>query len=222
MRSLHCFVLALVVCSMLAVAGCTTNAAPAAPATHTPSVSLAPLAIDRTDLPDGYVLTMSRAKTEAEMSSLAKSLGWQAGYVAEYTQSGGENPTGCVVLHTLATYPESSMPDIINYVNKTEHSYSNVIYTDFPVTGLGTGSKAFIGGVQNNGMPVAETTTGSSSLPVAAETIGEKTRENTYDQNFVEVVFSKGTTFEVIRMSCTAIDAEQAIAIAQKAYKKIP
>jgi len=71
-------------------------------------------------------------------------------------------------------------------------------------------------------MPVAVATTGSSSLPLAEETIGEKTRENTYDRNFVEIAFSKGTTLEVIRMSCTAIDEKQAIAIAQKAYAKIP
>ena len=215
--------LAAVVCAVLAIAGCTTPANPAATATPASAPSLSSLAIDRNDLPEGFVLTMSREKNATEMGSLAKSLGWQAGYVAEYTKSTDTAGNQVVVLHSLATYPESSMPDIIGYVNRTDHSYSDLAYFDIQLTGLGGNSRGFVGYVPAQGMSLPEETVPATSGPLSAGSVlVENTPTITYGQNFIEIIFSKGSTFEVIRMSGPVVDVKEAIAIAQKAYAKIP
>ncbi|MDD1689118.1 MAG: hypothetical protein LUQ66_00460 [Methanoregula sp.] len=217
-------ILAVLVCAALAFAGCTTAPTPSATATHSPAISLSSLALDRTDLPEGYVLTMVRQKNATEMGSLAMSLGWRAGYVVEYTDTKdvpGQSPF--VVLQSLATYPESSMPDIIEYINRTDHSYSDLVYTDLRLSGLGENYRGFVAGVRNPGLSPAVITASRTSAPLSATGLTmENTNQNTLGQNFVEIVFSKGTTLEVIRMSGPVVDDKAAIAIAQKAYAKIP
>ncbi|MCK9631880.1 MAG: hypothetical protein M0R30_09575 [Methanoregula sp.] len=224
-------ILALLVCAALAIAGCTTTdtsapatPVPAATATYSPATSLSSLSLDRTDLPEGYVLTVTRQKNATEMGSLAKTLGWRAGYVVEYTDTKevpGKSPF--VVLQSLATYPESNMPDIIEYINRTDRSYSDLVYTDLRLSGLGENYRGFAAGVRNPGLPPAVTTASGTSVPLSATGLTiENADQNTLGQDFVEIVFSKGTTLEVIRMSGPVVDDKAAIAIAQKAYQKIP
>jgi len=218
MRIFPYLILAFLLCGALAVAGCTTSTTSPPPVTAT-AISLPSIAIDRTDLPDGYVLTMSRVKNESDVSSLARTLGWQAGYVVQYTKS---SDPGTVVIHSLAGYPEDSMPDVVEYVNTADRSYADLKYFDIVVTGLGNNSRAFIGYIPNSSEVVAGTTTpASGTLPSAAVAI-EGSETATYGQNFVEIVFAKGDILEVIRISGPVIDDKEAIAIAQKAYAKIP
>jgi len=212
-------VLAILVCTALAVAGCTT--APASPVTpiHSPAVSLPALAIDRTDLPEGYVLTMSKEKNATDVSDLARTLGWQGGYVVQYTQTTA--PTR-VVLHSLATYPESSMPDVIEFINRTDRSYTDLSYFDISAPGLGKNSRAFVGYIPNQGqLPTVTPTSAIGSLASTGLSM-KGTTENAYGQTFIEIIFANGTTLEVIRMSGTVLDDEEVIALAQKAYSKIP
>jgi len=213
-------VLAILVCTTLAVAGCTT--APASPVTptHSPAVSLPSLAIDRNDLADGYVLTMSKEKNATDVSDLARTLGWKGGYVVQYTKTTA--PTN-VVLHSLATYPENSMPDVIEYINRTDRSYTDLNYYDISVPGLGKDSRAFVGFNPNQGQ-LPTVIPASANDPLATTVLSMKgTTENVYGQNFfLEIIFANGTTLEVIRMSGDTMEIKEAIAIAQKAYSKIP
>jgi len=213
-------ILAILVCTALAVAGCTTAPAVPVTSTHSPAVSLPSLAIDRTDLPEGYVLTMSKEKNATDVSDLARTLGWKGGYVVQYTKTTA--PTN-VVLHSLATYPESSMPDVIEYINRTDRSYSDLSYFDISVPGLGTNSRAFVGFNPNQGQ-LPTVTPASAKDPLAITGLSMKgTTENVYGQNyFIEIIFVNGTTLEVIRISGDILDDKEAIAIAEKAYSKIP
>lgn len=218
MRSSIILILAILLCVALAVAGCTseTKTPPAATAT---AISLPSIALDRTDLPEGYVLTMSKLKTSSDISPLAQSLGWQAGYVVEYTKS---TAPGTVVLHSLAGYPAASMPNVLDYVNKADRSCSDLEYFDIGVTGIGDNSRAFIGYIPNKDqVPIVTTVPAAGPLSdIAVSTEGSKTV--TCGQGYLEIVFTKGNVLEVIRFSGPVIDDKEAIAIAQKAYSKIP
>lgn len=221
MRSLQYFILLILICGVLAVAGCTTNTAPAVPATHTSSVPLASLAIDRNDLPEYYILTASYDKNITEMGELAQHLGWQAGHVTEYMTT-KDVPEGfqTVVRQTLATYPESSMPEIIRYIVQSDQSYSNLVYTDFPAPGLGGNGIVF---VANNRMLADATPVPTVTGALAAsDALKEQTFERPDGQIFAEAIFAKGTTLEVIRMTGPAPDPQNLTVIAQKAYSKIP
>ena len=218
MRSFVVLVLFLLVCGVLAAAGCTSGTANPPPVTAT-AISLPSIALDRTDLPEGYVLTMSKVKTDADVSPLAQSLGWQAGYVAEYTKSAAP---GTVILHSLAGYQESSMPDVLEYVNRADRSCSDLEYFDIAVTGLGDTSRAFIGHIPAKGQ-VAIPTAASASGPLPDIAVSnEGTNTMTCGQGYLEIIFTKGNVLEVLRFTGPVTDDKEAIAIAQKAYQKIP
>jgi hypothetical protein len=218
MRSSIVLILAVLLCGALGVAGCTSGTTHPPPVTAT-AISLPSIALDRTDLPDGYILTMSKIKTDKDVSPLARSLGWQSGYVAEYTKSAAP---GTVILHSLAGYKESSMPDVIAYVNKADRSCSDLEYFDIGVTGIGDNSRAFIGYLPDNGK-VAIPTNAPAAGPLSdiAVSTGE-TNTMTCGQGYLEIIFAKGNVLEVIRFTGPVTDDKEAIAIAQKAYQKIP
>jgi hypothetical protein len=217
MRSLHILILAILLCGALAIAGCTSATKTPPPVTAT-AVSLPSIAIDRADLPEGYVLTMSKVKNASDVSPLAQSLGWQSGYITEYTKSAAP---GTVVLHSLAGYPAANMPGVIDYVNKADRSCSDLKYFDIAVTGVGNNSRAFIGYMPNQDqVPVTST---AATGPISTIAISkEGTKTGTCGQGYLEIVFTKGNILEVIRISGPVIDDKEAIAIAQKAYAKIP
>jgi len=218
MRSSISLILAVLVCGALAVAGCTTSSTNPPPVTAT-AISLPSIALDRTDLPDGYVLTMSKVKNASDVSPLAQSLGWQAGYVAQYTKS---SAPGTVVLHSLAGYPAGSIPDVVDYVNKADRTCSDLKYYDIAVTGVGDNSQAFIGYVPaQDQVAVMTNAPAAGSLSSVAVSM-EGTQTVICGQNYVEIIFAKGNVLEVIRFTGPVIDDKEAIAIAQKAYAKIP
>jgi hypothetical protein len=227
MHNSRYLILAALVCAALAVAGCTTApAAPATPSTPAPAVSLPAIAFTPADLPTGYVLTMDRQKNVSELSELAMRLGWQAGYIVEYTDSRSPEGRQNVISQTLTTYPESSMQDVIAYISKVDHSYPDLIYTDIPLKGLGLpeNSRIFVGGynppeVQAQVMLAVPTTANPLS---SADVLTPASSREPNGQGFVEVIFSKGTTLEVIRMSGPTPNDREMIALAQKAYQKIP
>jgi hypothetical protein len=224
MRSLTSLVITALICGALAVAGCTTAPAATTAPAPAPAVTLSSLVLDHTDLPDeSYILTINREKDPSEMGELAKSLGWRAGYVVEYTTT-KDVPAGFqnVITQTLTTYPESSMPEIIQYIVKADKSYSDLVYTDFPAPGLGKNGMIFVGNARFPSSMVLVTVPTAPGALSAAEALKEPAYERTGGQIFAEAIFSKGTTLEVIRMTGPAPDPQVLTGIAQKAYAKIP
>lgn len=218
MRSLPYLILAILLCGALAVAGCTSGTKTPPPVTAT-AISLPSIALDRTDLPEGYVLTMSKVKDVSDVSPLAQSLGWRSGYVAQYTKSVAP---GTVILHSLAGYSEGNMPDVVDYVNKADRTCSDLNYFDIVVTGVGDNSRAFIGHIPNQEQ-VPVITIAPAAGPLSDVAVSkEGTNTVTCGQGYLEIIFTKGNVLEVIRFSGPVTDDKEAIAIAQKAYSKIP
>lgn len=216
-------ILAAIVCTALTVAGCTTTTTPAAPATPAPATTLASLALTPAEVPPGYVLTESREKNATELSSLAMDLGWQAGYVVKYTNSSAASGSRDVILHTITTYPKSSMPDIITYVSMADRSYGDITYTDLKMEGMGRNGGGFVGRVKPGSQPVAMIIIPTTESPLSAgERLVPASSPVNYGQDLAEVYFSKGTTFEVIRMSGPHASGEEVLNLAGTAYAKIP
>jgi hypothetical protein len=220
----HCFlILALLAGAALAFAGCTTPSAPAATPTAAPAPSLASLALTQSDLPAGYVMTESRQKNASELSPLAMKLGWQDGYIAKFTNSTAPAGSQDIILQTITTYPESSMPNVLEYVSKADRSYSDIAYTDLTLAGLGKNGGGFAGKVRAGDQPAAMIIVPTTASPLSsAERLSSTPQSVPYGQNLAEVYFARGTTFEVIRMSGPHASGEEVLKLAQVAYSKIP
>jgi hypothetical protein len=207
-------IFAALVCAFLAAAGCTTGTGPSVPATPaaaSPSLALASLALVPAEVPAGYILTERREKDAANMSSLALQLGWQAGYAITYTNtSSGDNQT--TIVQTITVYPEKNIPGVISVIGKQERSDSNMSYSDITSLAVGTTS----GGYTAKARAPMVLTTDNSNILTPKASITEPLPD------IAEVWFSKGTIFEVIRMTGPGADAATVTDLARTAYAKLP
>jgi hypothetical protein len=223
MRNTSFLLLAVLVCAALAAAGCVAGPASSPAVSPAPAVSLPSLALDRQDLPEGYVLTMYREKNESDVGTLALDLGWQGGYVEEYTDSTGPAGSQVVIRHSLATYPATSMPAVMGYVTKVDQACNELRYFDIAVDGLGPDARGFVGYVPGADVSPVTTTGTAVAGPLLLMGTGDgQSGGEACGQHFIEIVFAKGTTLEVIRVTGTVDSDKDIIAIARKAYAKIP
>ena len=216
------FVFSVLAGITLAIAGCTTETAVFPKATHAPALSLPPLALDRADLPEGYVLTMARQKDAGDVSTLAHDLGWQAGYVEEYMESTAPEGSRVVIRHTLATYPEDSMPVVLDYVTRADQTCSDLRYFNITVSGLGETGRGFVGYVPGSESAANLTAVRSAyGPPGITGVVGNNTTQENCGEHFIEIIFAKGTTLEVIRVTGSVPGDKDVIALARKAYAKL-
>ncbi|HUH78596.1 MAG TPA: hypothetical protein VLY83_01735 [Methanoregula sp.] len=206
-------------CIAVAFAGCTQapvpgNTSPASPGTAT--ISLTSLVLAPTDLPPGYALIESRAKNSGDVGQMAKDLGWQGGYVAMFANSATSDPNGTGITQSLAVYPEKSIPDITAMVNTQDRSDDILNYTNLSVTGTGTGGSGFYGKA-----PAGIVVKPTNQNPLSTGN-GSHDVEVVYPRDIVEVIFAKGTVFEVIRITGPGADPALAESLARTAYGKIP
>lgn len=202
----------LVVTALLFCAGCTQ-----APSARTPDlqggvVDLRNLSLTPADLPSCFSLTGGRAKDAGDVGSRAKDLGWQAGYVVTYSCSEGEAGPD-IITHTLAVYPEGNIPGIVSMVDVQDRpsgfSFENL---SFPHKGA-----VFYGFYGN-----------ASRKPDSADSTGSffsgngrgGTAGNESGSDFAEIIFYRGTVFEVIRMSGPRINTTLLEELAVKAYER--
>jgi len=219
----------LLVCAALVCAGCTQPASPVTPvpATIVPVMATpgngttsvinpAPLGLTQSDLPQGFSLVESRTKNPSEMPSLALDLGWQGGYMAQYTGPAPEGTGTYDIVHSIAIYPPGKIPDVIDYSVQQGQSDSDFAYSVIPVQGPGVQSRAFSGRTREQ---IAGMAGNTGSLVASMENSGGRTSLKT---NFSMIIFSKGNTFEVIKLSGTEPDTAFLVNLSQKAYAKIP
>lgn len=211
--------LLLCVCigAALAVAGCTNAPAPGAATTAaTPAVTLSSLALGPSDVPAGYTLTAAREKNATDVSQLALDLGWQAGYVVQYTNGSARQGT---IVQSIARYPAGSIPDVIGLVGKQEKNNAAMDYADIASFSLGDVSGGFTGKMKAGGIAIP-TTPGNN--PITSGALVNSASQDLPGQDFAEVYFAKGTIFEVIRVTAPGADTATAEALARTAYSKIP
>lgn len=222
MQSSRILILAAVLLVLLSAAGCTTpstsSPAPAATAkTVSAGAALSPLALTTADLPAGWTQASARAKESSEVSETARNAGWQGGYVVTFVNSSAPAGQQDAIVQTITAYPEASMAGITSVAGAQDRSYSGMTYTEIPVDGLGSSGAGFVARVDSTVTPQV---TAPATLPGAG--IMEVQKPTGPGQDFAEVYFSKGTTFEVIRMTGPNANADTVLRLAQEAIQKIP
>jgi len=211
------FVAALILC-----AGCTSAPAanPAAPVpTQGPANStLTAYTLASSDLPAGWTLLSSREKTAAEMSTAAKNLGWQDGYVVVYTLPANATAGTCTLTQTVTRYSGQNMSALVSLVATNERKVGGLAFTDLPSPATGSDTRAFAA-VLVNATPSATPTGGMASIAFESQT-------PVATDGYVEVVFAKGDILDVIRMSGTCppyetIPYEMLASLGKTAYTKL-
>ncbi|MFA6225363.1 MAG: hypothetical protein WC620_04055 [Methanoregula sp.] len=209
----------LVICAAIVCAGCTQ---PASQVTIVPGTGTAPVidpaqrGLTQSDLPQGFTLSESRTQNPSDMGKLALDLGWQSGYSVRYILPSQGGNGSYEIIHSVAIYPSGKIPDVILCSDRQARSDSDFAYTDFVVNGLGEDNRAFSGTVTEQHL-----TKTKESNPIIAGPDNQQvqTRVKT---NFSEIIFSKGDTFEVVKMTGHSPDTALLLNLSQKAYSKIP
>ena len=178
------FSLAIFLCS----AGCLTSAGAGGNPEHSAKefrYNFSAIAVQTYDVPYNVTMIESRQKQESEVSDLALNLGWEGGYIVrlEKTKSPDEQPAD--ISQSIAIYPEERMQDIAQYVIQTEKRNSTYSFIDLPDPGLGDSGTAFAAYKTNQ--------TSVAGLPST-------------EPEYYEIIFSKDTIFEVVRISGPSAD----------------
>jgi len=212
------FVVVLIIAAIVC-AGCTQSTRPGVvvptPVTVT-QVNPAALSLSPSDVPLDFTLTENRTKVSSDMGSVAMGMGWQGGQITRYTSLALDGKAGYEIAHSIAIYPAGSMPDIIAIAEKQARSDRDILYTDLAVQGLGDRARGF-SGIASAQQP-ARTAVENPVLAGRDDTnvqAGIKT-------NFSEIIFSKGDTFEVVKITGPFPDTALLVNLSQKAYAKIP
>jgi hypothetical protein len=216
--SLNHFV-SLIVCALILCAGCTQPASqvPAAQVTvPVTTVDPAQMILTESDMPQGFTLIESRTKTPEDLSQLAMELGWQGGHVVRFIRPARNETQAAEIIQTVTIYPSKNIPNVIALAEKQGRSSRDMTYADVPVTGIGDNARGFTG-LTGLGIIIEPT----DANPVMAGLNNNEAQPVSLN-NFTEIMFSKGDTFEVFTMTGVSPDTAQVIDLAQKAYAKIP
>ena len=215
MDHMHYLLLGVIVCAVLAVTGCTaaTSSNPVAAAvTPASAPTLALLSLTSSDVPAGYVFTSGAEKNVSDIDRLALDLGWQGGYAVTYTNRSAEPGNQDIIVQTITTYPAKNIPRIMGIIVQQESADTAMNYTDMADPGIGEISGGFTGTLRSQKNVNADER--EPLMPGLAAT--------GVSRNFAEVYFSKGTTFEVIRMTGPHANTAEVTALARTASAKIP
>ncbi len=173
------------------------------------------LVLTPSDVPQGFTLAESRTKNPSDMSRLALDLGWQGGHVVRYIRPAQVGTGAFEIIHTIAIYPVQTMPDVIEYSVQQSRLDSDFSYSDIAVQGLGENARAFSG---KAGTQMAVKSTGNNPLNNGLENPAAGTGVKT---DFSIVIFSKGNSFEVVKIMGTAPDSGLLLNLSKTAYAKI-
>jgi hypothetical protein len=136
--------------------------------------------------------------------------------VVRFTRTAQGGKEEIEIVQSIAIYQERTIPDVIALAEQQGRSDRDLTYTDLPVRGLGVNARAFSGKARAQILikPI-------ETNPVFA---GMNTHEvqAVSKSDVAEIIFSKGNTFEVCRMTGPSPDTELLFDLAQKAYAKIP
>ena len=213
MSSSRYLIIAILVSSLILAAGCTGRAGTAVPATPAPEAkTFESLALTSSEIPQNFTLQESRAKNPAEVSKLARDLGWQQGYVVRFTRPPEGTSGQTEILQTITRYPANNIHVIAALAEKQDRSDNTMIFTNLSSPALGSYSRAFSGTVITLMIPEPD-----NGNPLGSGSVGA-----TVQQDFIEIIFSKGDILEVLRMTGPDSDYSTLASLAQKAYISFP
>jgi hypothetical protein len=216
MKWLSVFLSCILIGAMIFGSGCTKADSPAAipatPAQPATVLSLSSYALSVADAPVNYTLTESRTKTSDEVGSIAKSLGWAGGYVVKYSGMPDDKMGPTTITQTITTYPAANMPEILALMDKNDRADKELTITALPSPDLGKDSRAFSGKAISQIVMKEKT----------GDPLNTGTLQGSFKQDIVEIIFAKGSTIEVLRMSGPHADYAMLKSLAEKAYAKIP
>jgi hypothetical protein len=212
MSASRLLIITILVCFCILAAGCTGRDTKTVNSPSTPErLPLESMVLTSSDVPRNFTLVESRAKNATDVGNLALSLGWQQGYVVRYARS-PEGVSGTTeILHTIALYPEKNIPAIAELIERQERSDSNMTFSNISSPSLGNYSHAFSG--KENIRIINK----SDNLFL----LEYDSAKETIQQDFIEIIFSKGDILEIIRLTGTGSDFSTLSHLAQKAYSKI-
>lgn len=206
-------IITILVCSFILVAGCTVrdrmvgNSLPISGPYPLDSLALTP-----SDVPQNFTLAETRAKNSTDVGNLALSLGWQQGYVVRYTRPADGVSGPAEILHTITVYPAKNIPAIAELIERQERTDSNMTFSNLSSLTFGSNSHAFSGTANVRKI----------NKPDNVFLWEYDSAQETTQQDFTEIIFSKGDVLEIIRLSGSGYDVSTLISLAQKAYRKIP
>jgi len=213
MRTLRHLIITILVCFLLLAAGCTGRDIKRVNTESVPSpLPLESMVLTPSDVAQNFTLVESRAKNATDVGNLALSFGWQQGYVVRYVRSmeGRSGSTG--ILQTIALYPEKNIPAVAELIERQERSDNNMTFSNLSSPSLGNYSHAF------SGKETVRIINTSDNVFL----LGYDSAKETIQQDFIEIIFSKGDILEIIRLSGPGSDFSTLSQLAQKAYSKIP
>jgi hypothetical protein len=206
-------IITILICFLILAAGCTirdtqgVNTEPAPARFPLESMVLRP-----SDLPQNFTLVESRVKNTTDVGNLALSLGWQQGYVVRYARSPEVGTGSTEILQTIARYPEKNIPAVAELIERQERSDNNITFSDLSSPSSGNYSHAFSG---KETVRIINTSEDVFLLEYDSA-------KETIQQDFIEIIFSKGDILEIIRLTGPGSDFSTLSHLAQKAYNKIP
>jgi len=210
----------IIICAAILCAGCTEKPpllAPVSPVTASSTVAgPAHLALTQSEVPQGFTIIESRAKTAADMGKLALDLGWENGYVVRFISPANGGNGEREIIQSIAIYPERTIPDMTVLAEQQDRSDSDLTYTDLKVQGLGDNARAFSG---KSGARIITRPTDAN--PVSAGMMKNEVQAVS-KKDMAEVLFYKGKTFEVIKITGPSPDTALLVDLAIEAIAKIP
>jgi len=200
----------ILIAGMVVFAGCTREgSSPSVAATPaSPSPALSTSALAAADAPANFTLAESRVKTPDEVANRAKDLGWEDGYLVKFS---GTADGQTAITQNLVTYPAASIPVIMRTIESEAMGETGRVFTPLPSPGLGESSYAFSGKADTrsaspqNGNPLQIVTPGTGQKP-----------------DMVEIIFTKGSTIEILRMEGPGTDYAILRNLSGTAWARLP
>lgn len=213
----HLIFLLLIPVAALCVAGCAQGTGIAPPSTAIPAVipDLHDLVISPAEVPSCFALTDQHGKIPGDVGKFARELGWQAGYEITYTcpEEGAEST---VLMHTIAVYPPMNMPGLMSMVEVGDRP-EGFTFVELSFSENGLPMRGFYGKA-----PETMITSVSSGNPVV-DSLREAPGKSTGNiSSIAEIIFYRGSYFEVIRMTGPKTNTTTLETMARAAYAKIP
>ena len=213
MNSSQYLIIIILVFLLTFAAGCTQGSGTSVPATPIPApLLLESLVLTPSEVPQNFTLVESRAKNTSDVGKLAHALGWQNGYVVRFTRSTDGEHGPIEILQTITRYPAKNIAGVAELIEYQERADPDMQFSNLSSPALGSYSRAFSGTAITRIIQQPDPVNPQENVLVLG----------TIQQDFIEIIFSKGNILEIIRLTGPEPDLSALTSMAQKAYNKIP